>query len=238
MLLSSFSWSDKFIDLLIFVMYCLVLSFCFFCCLVFSVFSLHRRSMAQHTGEAKDEEHRKKLEDLIQQVPDRFDFAFGTSLGLSCCTSMPSCDFIYLATSAVSKRWKMRCCHGKYVVFLAEVWSILALNVFLQEVERQSQADLEALQEGFMRSVQCRYPWSSPTEALKNNIKDWTGWMGYTTRHLKIEDVARRYWDSFGRIGWHPLYSFFVQSWMIECLCFEGREAIATVCVLLSIGCT
>ena len=31
-----------------------------------------------------------------------------------------------------------------------------ALYVFLQEVERQSQADLEALQEGFMRSVPCR----------------------------------------------------------------------------------
>ena len=60
--------------------------------------------MTQHTGEAKDEHYRKKLEDLIQQVPDKFDSAFGTSLGLSCFTSMPSCDFIYLATSAVSKR--------------------------------------------------------------------------------------------------------------------------------------
>ena len=137
----------------------------FFCCLGFSVFSLHRRSMTQHTGEAKDEEHRKKLEDLIQQVPDKFDFAFfGTSLGLSCCTSMPSCDFIYLATSAVSKRWKMRCCHEK-LCLLASIWSSLALYVSSTggraAVTSWSWSTAGA---GFIRSV-VPVSWPSPTRA-------------------------------------------------------------------------
>jgi hypothetical protein len=136
----------------------------FFCCLGFSVFSLHRRSMTQHTGEAKDEEHRKKLEDLIQQVPDKFDFAFGTSLGLSCCTSMPSCDFIYLATSAVSKRWKMQCCHEKLCP-LASVWSSLALYVSSTggraAVTSWSWSTAGA---GFIRSV-VPVSWPSPTRA-------------------------------------------------------------------------
>ena len=51
--------------------------------------------MTRHIGEAKDEEHRKKLEDLLKDLISLIPLA----RGLFCFTSIPSRDYSYVAIS-------------------------------------------------------------------------------------------------------------------------------------------
>ena len=68
---------------------------CSITCFLCFWFSFRRLSMTRHIGEAKDEEHRKKLEDLLKDLISLIPLA----RGLFCFTSIPSRDYSYVAIS-------------------------------------------------------------------------------------------------------------------------------------------